>query len=248
MPFTRPAGISQHWRQRLRALAGLADLAGRLPSQCAVCHAWPASRLCSACCARFAQPLARCATCACVVPDGVAQCGDCLLHPPPLDACLAAVCYGYPWDGIVGRFKFQADPGWAGALAALMRQAPGAQALLAHSDLVLPIPLSDQRLRQRGYNQALLLARRLGHPCVPAQVLLRTRDAQAQSHLGRAQRLRNLRGAFMVDPLRVALVAGRRVLLVDDVMTTGATLHAAAAALREAGARHIGALVLARTP
>lgn len=245
MPFTRPAGISPHWRQGLRALA---DLAARLPSQCAVCHAWPASRVCGACCARFAPPLARCATCARTVPDGVAQCGECLRHPPPLDACLAAVSYGFPWASVVGQFKFQADPGWAGALARIMRQAPGVQAALAQADRVLPIPLSAARLRQRGYNQALLLARHLGHPRVQAHVLLRTRDAPAQSQLARAQRLRNLRGAFAVDPLLAPQVAGQRVVLVDDVMTTGATLHAAAAALREAGARHITALVLARTP
>lgn len=245
MADTRPAGISQHWRRGLHALAGLA--AG-LPSQCAVCHAWPARRLCDACRAQFARPGARCSTCAAVVPDGVAQCGECLRHPPPLDACLAAVSYGFPWAHLLAQFKFQADPGWAAALAGLMRQAPGAQAAIAQADLVLPVPLSRERLRQRGYNQALLLARRLGSPHVHPHLLLRTRDAEAQSHLTRAQRLRNLRGAFMLDPLLAARASGRRVLLVDDVMTTGATLHAAAAPLREAGARHVAAIVLARTP
>ena len=242
MPDTRSAGI---WRQGLRALTALAN---RLPSQCAVCHAWPAQRLCDACRAQFAPRLARCATCACSVPQGVAQCGQCLLHPPPLDACLAAVSYGYPWAHLLTQFKFHADPGWAAALAGLMQQMPGAQAALAQADLVLPVPLSPGRLRQRGYNQALLLARRLDGARVHAQMLLRTRDAEAQSHLTRAERLRNLRGAFALDPLQARQVAGRRVLLVDDVMTTGATLHAAAAPLREAGARHITAMVLARTP
>jgi len=242
MPDTRSAGI---WRQGLQALSALAN---RLPSQCAICHAWPAQRVCDACRAQFAPRLARCATCACTVPQGVAQCGQCLLHPPPLDACLAAVSYGYPWAHLLAQFKFHADPGWAAALAGLMHQIPGAQAALAQADLVLPVPLSPGRLRQRGYNQALLLARRLDGSRVHAQMLLRTRDAEAQSHLTRAERLRNLRGAFALDPLQARQVAGRRVLLVDDVMTTGATLHAAAAPLREAGARHITAMVLARTP
>lgn len=182
------------------------------------------------------------------MPDGLAQCGECLRHPPPLDACLAAVSYGFPWAQLLAQFKFHADPGWAATLAGLMREAPGAAAALAEADLVLPVPLSRERLRQRGYNQALLLARQLGATRVHADLLLRTRDAEAQSHLTRAERLRNLRGAFMLDPLQAPQVAGRRVLLVDDVMTTGATLHAAAAPLREAGAAHVAALVLARTP
>ena len=236
-----PAGI---WRQGLRALSALAN---RLPSQCAVCHSWPTRRVCDACRTRFAPQLARCTTCACTVPDGVAQCGQCLRQPPPLDACLAAVNYAYPWAHLLAQFKFQGDPGWAAALAGLMHQMPGAPTALAQADLVLPVPLAPARLRQRGYNQALLLARQLGSTRVQAQLLLRTRDAEAQSHLTRAERLHNLRGAFALDPLQAPQVMGRHVLLVDDVMTTGATLHAAAAPLREAGAKRITAMVLART-
>ncbi|HZF85986.1 MAG TPA: phosphoribosyltransferase family protein, partial [Burkholderiaceae bacterium] len=109
-------------------------------------------------------------------------------------------------------------------------------------------PLHVQRLRERGFNQALELARRLAPGrCDPA-LLLRLRDTPSQAGLPRAQRLRNLRGAFALEPLRRAEVDGRRVLLVDDVMTTGASLAAAAQVLREAGARQVDALVLARTP
>ncbi|MCL4771766.1 MAG: ComF family protein, partial [Burkholderiaceae bacterium] len=104
------------------------------------------------------------------------------------------------------------------------------------------------RLRERGFNQALLLARILAPAKTDATLLLRLHDTQAQSNLGRAQRLRNLQGALAVDPLRAAALQGRSVLLVDDVMTTGATLQAAALALRQAGARTVSALVFARTP
>jgi predicted amidophosphoribosyltransferase len=120
---------------------------------------------------------------------------------------------------------------------------------LAASDVVLPMPLARSRLADRGFNQALELARRLAPaPKLQPQLLLRLRDTAPQAALGRRERLDNVRGAFGVEPLRAAQVRGRRVVLVDDVMTSGASLHAAAAALRSAGAAHITAVVVARTP
>ncbi len=233
------------WRRLARRFAAA------VPGQCALCHAWPAQPLCQACCARFAAERPRCRTCACALPQGVAQCGACLRQPPPLDACIAAVDYGYPWADIVTQLKFRGQLGWAAPLARLMQAAPGAAALLAQADVLLPVPLSRERLRQRGYNQAWQLARHLERgPAarLRADVLLRLHDTPAQSGLTRAERLRNLRGAFVPDPLAAPALAGRRIVLIDDVMTTGATLHAAALALRAAGAARVDALVLARTP
>jgi ComF family protein len=161
---------------------------------------------------------------------------------------VAAVDYAYPWAGMVGHYKFQADPAWAPTLARLLQSTPWAEPLIDAADWVLPIPLSAQRLRERGFNQALLLARALAPDKTDATLLLRLHDTQAQSGLGRAQRLRNLQGALAVDPLRASSLQGRSVLLVDDVMTTGATLQAAATALRQAGASAVSALVFARTP
>jgi len=175
------------------------------------------------------------------------HCGDCVRAPLQLDACVAAVSYGYPWAELVQDFKFRADPAWATALAKVMQQASTAREAIAQADWLLPIPLSDKRLRQRGYNQALLLARALARHKVQARWLLRQRHTEVQSHLSRAQRLRNLRKAFSLAPHAAQSLAGRRVLLVDDVITTGATMHAAATLLRQAGVQHITALVLART-
>ena len=236
------AGTSTAFQARWQALLA------RLPSQCAVCHAWPAQRVCSACVARFSQPQQRCTTCALQVPDGVVQCGACVRAPPLLDLCLVAVDYGYPWAQAIAQFKFQGDPGWAATLASLLRQTPGTEAALAAADWVLPVPLASDRLRERGFNQALQLARQLAPHKTQAQWLLRVRSTPVQHTLLRAQRLRNLAGAFAVEPLRQQQMAGGRAVLVDDVMTTGATLHAAAAALRAAGVVHTTALCIARTP
>jgi len=219
----------------------------RLPARCTVCHAWPSQVVCNACVARFAQPVPRCATCALPVPAGVQQCGACLKEPPPLDACLAAVAYDWPWADCVTQFKFGAQPGWAGALATVMRSTPWVEPALEQAALVVPMPLARERLAERGYNQALLLARHLAPDKTDATLLLRTRHTAAQSALTRAERLRNVQGAFAVEPLRAHELRGRRVVLVDDVMTTGASLRAAASALRLAGAAHITALVFART-
>lgn len=241
----------EHPMPLLATAHGLAQRASAwlhtLPSQCAVCHAWPSRALCDACVARFAPPVPRCRSCALRVPAGVTHCGECLRHPPPLALCLAACDYDWPWTDCIGRFKFEGQAGWAAPLALLMHSMPWAEQALDGADRVLPMPLFPRRLRERGFNQSLELARRLALGRIDARLLLRLRDTPAQSSLNRAQRLRNLRGAFAVDPLRAHEVRGARLLLVDDVMTTGASLCSAAQALRDAGAAQVSALVLART-
>jgi len=217
-----------------------------LPSRCAICQDWPHRPLCETCISRFAQPQHRCSTCA-LPMQAPLRCPECLSRPPPLDLCLAAVPYAWPWVDLIARFKFQEQAGWSGALATLMLSTPWAEDILDKADLVLPIPLSSQRLAQRGYNQSWQLARQLSAPKAHVDWLLRTRDTPSQRLLPRAERLANLVDAFAVEPLRVAELRGQRVVLVDDVMTSGASLYTAARVLREAGAAHISALVLART-
>ena len=217
------------------------------PSRCAVCGAWPAHALCGTCAGAFATPQHRCRLCALPLHESATVCGACLRDPPPLDACFAAVPYAYPWSSLVGRFKFGGEPGWADALARRMALVPGVAQEIAQADLVLPLPLAPRRLAERGFNQALLLARGLAPRSTDARLLLRVRETGSQATLDRKSRRLNVRHAFGVEPLRAQEVAGRAVLLVDDVMTSGASLHSAAQALRQAGARRIAALVLART-
>lgn len=225
-------------------LQGLAD---RLPSCCAICRAWPSQPLCESCVAQFNQPALRCRTCAMPIHGGVTQCGQCLREPPPLDACLCAVPYTYPWAEVITRFKFGANPALARPLALLFRSADGVEEALDQGDWLLPMPLSEERLRERGFNQALELARHLSPTKIEPQCLLRVRHTPAQSTLARSERRRNVAGAYAVDPLRSDQLVGRRIVLIDDVMTSGASLFAAAAEVRAAGAAHITGLVLART-
>ncbi len=228
-------------------LPPLAHWHGLLPSQCRVCHAWPSHTVCEACVSQFAQPQTRCRTCALPLPAGARQCGACIKNPPPLDQCLAAVDYAYPWSQLIQDYKFHAEPGLVRSFATLLRATPWVEPLLESADLVLPLPLSRERLKERGYNQALLLARQLNAPKTRADVLLRIKHTPAQHTLKRAQRLSVLNDAFAVEPLLGKRLLDRRVVLVDDVMTTGASLYAAARVLKAAGVGSVAGLVIART-
>ncbi|MEO8856685.1 MAG: ComF family protein [Burkholderiaceae bacterium] len=159
---------------------------------------------------------------------------------------MAAVAYEYPWSGLIVEFKFGQRPGWAASLAMLLRSAPWVEPALEDAHMVLPMPLSPARMRERGFNQALELARHLAPTKIRNGLLLRMRDTPPQSALKRSERLRNVEHAFAVEPLRAGELADASVVLVDDVMTSGASLHAAARTVRAAGARHITGIVLAR--
>ncbi|HSI54917.1 MAG TPA: ComF family protein [Ramlibacter sp.] len=222
-------------------------LAAALPGQCAVCRAWPAQPVCEACVARFAQPRPRCRRCALPVPQGQSECGRCAAAPPPLDACHAALAYEFPWSALITQFKFAGDAAWARSFALLMRSAPWIEPALDQADVVLPMPLSSERLAERGFNQSLELARALSPRKTQPRLLLRIRNTAAQSALDRKARLGNVQGAFAVEPLQAARLRGLRVVLVDDVMTSGASMYSAALALRQAGAAAVSGLVLART-
>ena len=226
-------------------MRGMLKFLRSLPSLCHVCRRWPSQPLCTPCVERFAQPTQRCPTCALTLTQ--AKCHNCAQHPSPLDACVAAVSYTFPWAGCIARFKFQADPSLASALAHLMRHAPWVEPALDAATLVVPMPLSPTRLRERGFNQALELARHLAPHKTHAHTLLRRGDSAHQVGASRQERLDHVRDAFWVAPERVSAVRGQRVVLVDDVMTTGASMYEAARALRVAGAAHITGLVLART-
>ena len=225
-------------------------IASRGPSLCAVCHGWGRGRVCADCLDRFAAPVPRCRRCALPLAAPVAVCGTCLTTAPPFDAALAAVDYRPPWDRLVTAFKFHG----ALDLAAVFADAiVGAQrrCAAARPALVLPVPLAAARGRDRGYNQAWELARRVARRLdlvAEPGLLLRLRETAHQLALPLVERAGNVRGAFAVEPRRRAELRGRHVAVVDDVMTTASTAAEIAGVLKQAGAATVEIWVLARTP
>jgi len=211
---------------------------------CYLCRGAAGAVLCAACDAdlpRLEGP--RCPRCALASPAGEV-CGRCLAHAPAYDATSAALAYAFPADVLVQGLKFRGELALAPLLGALLA------ARLERADrvdFVLPVPLAAARLRERGFNQALEIARHVA-PAAGARLeprlAERSRDTAAQMNLPRAERARNVRGAFRC----ARALEGAAVALVDDVMTSGATLDELAATLKRAGAARVVNWVVARTP
>ena len=221
-----------------------------LATQCAVCHGWAEERICASCRQRHAALRPRCRVCAIAVPDSVPVCGACIQQAPPFAHSVAAVDYAFPWRGLVAAFKFRAALDLAPALAALLSAAARASDA-PRPDLLVPIPLSSERLAERGMNQAWELARRVGAQrgiATHASALRRLIDTAHLAELPREQRALRIRGAFGVDPAHARLLRGQCVAVVDDVMTSGATAAEAARTVLAAGAAQVQVWVLARTP
>jgi ComF family protein len=173
-----------------------------------------------------------------------------LRDPPPLDRTIAALDYGFPWDGLLQHYKFHQAIELRETLLERLNQALSI-AEAAAPDWLLPVPLTQARQRERGYNQSYELARTLARHrklnCDP-DLLLRVRNTGSQAQLPLSERAANVRRAFAVHPTRSAELRGSHVVLLDDVMTSGATLFEIARVLRRAGATNVQAWVVARTP
>ncbi len=227
----------------------------RCAGQCAVCRAWSHQTVCDACLALHARPQPRCWTCAARLPLELTgrprpQCGRCLVEAPPLDRTIAALDYRFPWDSLLQHFKYHQALDLRESLLGRLNACLNA-ADVHEPDWLLPVPLSTERLRERGYNQshelAKALARRRGLRCEP-ELLLRVRHNERQASLKLEARAANVRGVFAVDPLKAARLRGASIALMDDVMTSGATLYELARVLLQAGVMSVQAWVVARTP
>jgi ComF family protein len=228
-----------------RSLAPLSDALSRLfAARCALCAGAAAGPWCDAC--RDELPgvhLPRCPHCAERTP-AAQVCGRCLRHPPAFSRALAVATYAFPLDAVIQRLKYGKDLSLARPLAQLLVERARSE---ARPDLVVGMPLSARRMRERGFNQANEIARWVAAALevrFEPDAVARVRDAAPQASLPLDQRAGNVRNAFAAR----GSLAGRSVAVVDDVLTTGASLNELARTLRRAGAAEVVAWVLARTP
>lgn len=252
--MNRLLGVERHLGRRCGAVWHQM-MAAIQPMQCRLCDQATENSVCTACyaelphqqhaCAQCAVPFAKIDTMETTASDQAWICGECLAHPPPFAQVLTPFRYQTPLIQMISRFKYQ------GALSdgRLLGSWLG-HYVQVHSepvDLIIPIPLHPNRLRQRGFNQSAELAHWVSRIMqVPwhADVLHRVKVGSEQQGLPRMARQHNMQGVFQVVKQPVATT----VALVDDVMTTGATVRAAARCLRKAGVSRVVVWVVARTP
>ncbi|MET3132391.1 ComF family protein [Oxalobacteraceae bacterium GrIS 1.11] len=239
---TFPSGQGSLRQRLLQAL---------LPAACALCGGPCAQVLCAPCQAHYIElARKRCPQCANPQEEGL-PCGRCLSHPPAFDATLVAVDYAAPLDQLLLQLKFGGRLALAPLFAQLLRDAVLERPDFALPDLLCPVPLGPGRLAERGFNQALEIARPLAralgialHPALAARV----HETEAQTRVAPRQRGRNIACAFALAAPAAALVRGRHIGVVDDVITSGQTLGELAATFKRYGAARVSNLVFARTP
>ena len=217
-----------------------------MPHHCLVCDA-PAEApldLCRQCLDRLPVIHHGCYTCGIPLPTGYGEllCGQCLKRPPPQAQTISLYEYSEPVSGLITRLKFHAELAVARSLGELMLQRLRVE--VESVDMLLPVPLHPARLRQRGFNQSVELARPLARGLdlpLEHQLVRRVRNTAAQSELDAIARRRNLRSAF-----EVLQPPGKHVAVIDDVVTTGSTVASLSRCLLCAGAERVSVWSLAR--
>jgi len=221
------------------------------PGLCLVCRRAQWRAVCQHCLAAFAPASRRCKRCALTLEAEHPDCQSCEDAPPEFDRAFAAVDYTSPWRELVARFKFNGDVALARPLSTLMATQLRQMPQRGRPQWIIPTPLSPARLRERGYNQSWQLAkhlsRQVGIPTLPHAVRP-GKDTPRREAREAEDRRHQIRGAFEVTASCRRSLAGRHVALVDDVLTTGATLDEITRTLQAAGVRQVSVWVLARTP
>lgn len=242
-----------HWPEKLK----MSGIRAWIPGCCYICHQWPAYGLCTRCYDLVKQQKNRCYCCAIELPaSDLHICGHCLKSPFGFDQTITAVSYVSPWRELVHQMKFEQKTELAMLMAQLLYAKLQTQEKASDKpDVLIPIPVFPQRMRTRGYNQSWEMTKhlvRLTKVYSSPDILKYKRNDfdvnVSQAHRKRKERFKALKDAFDVVDEGHDLLFDKHVALIDDVMTTGATLHYAAQALKRAGARRVSAWVFARTP
>lgn len=235
-------------------------LKNAIPCRCKICGNTSAELICPPCLASLQRPDSgqHCIQCGSEFPASIiykqkmdSHCGSCLTTTPPFDSTLFPFYYTDPLASLIQQFKFNGDL----ILSHWFAQSIVEQLLLERRakplpDCLIPVPLHLDRLRHRGYNQSTILAKHIGTQLnipVYKHAIIRQRDTPKQSGLNKQQRKRNLRGAFFLTKNTRALLQGRHIAIVDDVITTGSTLLAVSNVLNRVKPAHISLLAIAKT-
>ncbi len=221
-----------------------------LPGRCLLCGGGASEYLCRGCRLDLPWLGSHCRQCGLPLAQGQGSCGHCLQHPPPFSRSVAAFTFAQPVDRLILAFKYRRQLAvgrlLSQLLAAHLRQS---YARDSWPQLITPVPLHWRRLLPRGFNQAALLARDLGAALQLPVVncCRRKRHTTPQQGTGRRRRQRNLKAAFALRRNMAQAVSGRHIAIVDDVVTTGATVAEMSMTLVEAGATRIDIWCIART-
>ncbi|MBC3918522.1 ComF family protein [Undibacterium sp. CY18W] len=243
-----PGALLHHLKNSLSAL---------LPGSCALCRQAASitdMAVCAACrYAYFARQQERCLQCALPLPANAVspRCGDCLRNPPAFDMTVAVCDYAAPQDQLVLALKFGHELALAPWFALMLRDSILRRPAFELPHYLCAVPLGTQRLAERGFNQALEIARPLSRQLgVPLHtgLLHRSRETARQSSLPIDARARNIRQAFSLDEHELHAVKDLHIGIIDDVMTTGMTMHEIATMLKRYGAAKVSTYVFARTP
>lgn len=218
-----------------------------ISARCVICHAWPSAPVCDRCLSKYLQTQARCLRCGLIgdFPDKI--CGTCLKNPPIWQRCTCLTDYLYPWSQLIRQAKFSSDMAALSALAYVAKQHVDLDKAVQAADIIIPVPASPQSMLNRGFNtpqQILKNTNKMRFEFLQISPALNS-DAAPQHTLKRNERLNKRINPYIANPMQG--LYGKRILICDDVMTTGDTLHQASLAILELKPAQLDILCFSRT-
>ena len=223
-----------------------------LPTSCIGCGKFQASRICEKCINLLkSQQKNRCSQCASICGETNATCANCQNQRPAFDKTICIDCYGGPLTSAVHDYKYKHQVAIAKGLVDTWVEIHGSDHLKHHADLLIPVPMSSQKLYQRGFNQSWELCKWFSKKFkiqASSSIVQRRHLESNQVQATRNERIKRLETVFYINQIEIEMIKNTRIVLVDDVMTTGATLSTIAKLLKDFGAQRVDNWVILRTP